>query len=222
MTKRQLRALISECIKSIIESDDFLHQHEDFFDRRDEALLDIANSFKAGAKRVYWPKLKADIVAKIWLEYGKRGSIFNEEGMNKIADQMVTLVARFTVTTELSGHTQSDPREELLSNYEIEFTDDEWDKFLSEFLTDEHGRDLLSDYGLKPLQSLAIKLLKANGVEEKLQIVDRMLNVVHQRNDLAAIFIEGGTKTLTKIANQGGYTTEFEDFKDQVRQQRSY
>ena len=66
------------------------------------------------------------------------------------------------------------------------------------------------------------KFLIVRRDQERLQIVDRMLNVVHQRGDLAAMFIQGGTATLNKIMSQGGYTTEFDSFEDRVRQQRAY
>jgi hypothetical protein len=32
-------------------------------------------------------------------------------------------------------------------------------------------------------------------------LVDRMLNVVHQRGDLAALFIEGGSASLSELSS---------------------
>ncbi len=218
MTRVELKQLIVECIH---EAYDVVgHYHHDFADRRNEMLIEIVNDFLKGAKRIHWPKLKAEKVARIWLVYGKRGTIFDEEGMNKIAEQMFDLVVRLHVSNELSGHATNDPREELEEMGYV-FTDKQWSGLL-DYLVDEDGSDFLSDYGLKPLENLALKLYAAETPEEKLLIVDRMLNVVHQRSDLAAMFIEGGTATLTKIANQGGYSTEFQDFNDQVRQQKKY
>lgn len=207
-----------ECIHEAYDVMD--HYYQDFADRRNEILIEIVNDFLKGAKRVHWPKLKADRVAKIWLVYGKRGTIFDEEGMNKIAEQMIDLVVRLHVSNELSGHARNDPREDL-EEEGYTFTDKQWSGLL-DYLVDEDGSDFLSDYGLDPLERLTLKLYAAETAEEKLLLVDRMLNVVHQRSDLAAMFIEGGSATLTKIANQGGHTTPFEDFGDQVRQQKSY
>jgi len=48
----------------------------------------------------------------------------------------------------------------------------------------------------------------AKSDEEKLYAIDKALNVVHQKSDLAAMFVEGGTKTLIDIANQGGYSSD--------------
>ena len=53
-----------------------------------------------------------------------------------------------------------------------------------------------------------ISSLIVPNAEEKLFYVDRALNVIHQRNDLAEFFVEGGTSTLVAIANQGGYSSE--------------
>jgi hypothetical protein len=44
---------------------------------------------------------------------------------------------------------------------------------------------------------------------------------VHQRNDLAALFVSGGSVTLRKIAEQGGYSTPFESYSEQINSQRA-
>lgn len=219
MTKSELKQLIRECIMESYSDAD--RANEDFLDRYTRILSSIVADFLNGKKRIYWPTIKANTIAKIWLVYGKRGTIYDEDEMDKIADQMVNLVVRLHITNMLGGHSQVDPREELdAAGYEL--TDKQWELFLTEYLTNAHGDDLVSDYGLRPLENLALKLLLAKTAEEKLLLVDRMLNVVHQRSDLALLFIDGGTATLNKIASQGGYSTEFEDFIDQMRQQRAY
>lgn len=217
MKRSELKELIRECIHEVTAE---YHAQEDFIERRDRIMMQVVNDFMKGAKRIYWPKVKAHLLTKTWLLYGKRGSV-DEEAIEKISDQMIDLVARLTVSTELSGHTPNDVRQELEDNYEMTFTDAEWDKLLNT-LEDENGQWYLSDYGLKPLQTLALRLYSASTAEDKLHVIDRMLNVVHQRSDLAGMFVEGGTSTLNKIASQGGYQTDFESFEDRVRQQRNY
>jgi hypothetical protein len=59
---------------------------------------------------------------------------------------------------------------------------------------------------LNPLKNIYVQIFNATTPEEKIYAIDKALNVVHQRNDLAAMFIEGGTSTLLKIASQGGYS----------------
>jgi hypothetical protein len=79
---------------------------------------------------------------------------------------------------------------------------------MSSYFTDLNGSWLLSDYGLPKLEAIYPSIFNAKTDEEKLYAIDKALNVVHQRNDLAAMFVEGGTKTLTQVANQGGYTSD--------------
>ena len=46
-----------------------------------------------------------------------------------------------------------------------------------------------------------LKLLRAKGPEEKLLLIDRMLNVVHQRSDIAEWFVEGGSRALAQLSS---------------------
>lgn len=217
MTKSELREIINECVQEVLrENEDGV---TDFLERRDNILYEVVRDFLAGRKHIYWPVIKAEKLAKVWLLYGKYGRI-DEKDIDDIADKMIDLVARLTVSTELSGHTPYDVREELEDNG-YEFTEEEWGRLL-DTLEDKDGRWYLSDYGLKPLQNLALRLYNANNAEQKLFTVDRMLNVVHQRSDLAAMFVQGGTRTLNKIASQGGYSTGFDGFSDKANQQQTY
>jgi len=70
-----------------------------------------------------------------------------------------------------------------------------------DFLSTKFGVPI-SDYGLKPLWSLAEKLIETQDYVQKLIIIDRMLNVVHQRGDLAALFIEGGYESLQQLSGK--------------------
>lgn len=89
--------------------------------------------------------------------------------------------------------------------------DDLMDKFLSNYF----AQGELSDYGLRPLQNLATELYGENDPNEKVVIIDKMLNVVHQRSDLASWFIQGGIDTLSALSGyevpdeeSGGYDTK--------------
>jgi hypothetical protein len=94
-----------------------------------------------------------------------------------------------------------DPYEIIEANgYEINEDDEETkDDFYQYFLETQYGTPI-SDYGLKPLWNIALKLAESNNDEEKLMLIDQMLNVVHQRGDLAALFIEGGSGALTQLS----------------------
>jgi len=75
-------------------------------------------------------------------------------------------------------------------------------KFFDYYQNDPEGKmgGFVSDYGLKPLEDLLVELLHAGSPEEKLLIIDRMLNVVHQRSDIADWFVEGGSHALQQLS----------------------
>ena len=75
-------------------------------------------------------------------------------------------------------------------------------KFFDYYMNDPEGKmgGFISDYGLKPLEELLVELLRATTPEEKLLIIDRMLNVVHQRSDIADWFVEGGSRALAQLS----------------------
>lgn len=78
----------------------------------------------------------------------------------------------------------------------------------SEYGTDSKGDYILSDYGTDPLVQLAFTLSREDDPAQKVVIIDKMLNVVHQRSDLASWFIEGGSQALSDIS---GYEVPTED-----------
>lgn len=75
------------------------------------------------------------------------------------------------------------------------------DLFLNYYIEDpKTGQAYISDYGLKPLMSLMYELTQKHTPEEKLLVIDKMLNVVHMRSDIAAWFVEGGSHALSQLS----------------------
>jgi len=64
-----------------------------------------------------------------------------------------------------------------------------------------NGQWVLSDYGLKPLFELGEEIIKQKDPDEIIVTINRILDVAHQRSDIAELFIEGGSKSLTAITN---------------------
>jgi len=63
----------------------------------------------------------------------------------------------------------------------------------------------MSDYGLTPLLTLVGQLYRETEPEKELVIIDKMLNVVHQRSDIANWFVQGGSRALSQLSGyQGG------------------
>ena len=126
------------------------------------------------------------------------GIVRDERGLDEIVDRMITNVARLRSATEMMGRAPLDVRPELEeSGYT--FTDEEWDDKMAEWMTDSKGNWTISDYGLPQLEKLCQELYLAKTSEDRLLIVDQMLNVIHPRGDLAALFVEGGTATLLEL-----------------------
>ena len=194
--------------KPIFETNDSdYNASDDFFERRDNQLCDLAHALKqsGGKGKVTWNTVPASLLKRTWIIFGKYNKI-NENDLDKIADRILTNIARLQASTEMMGHTSYNVRGELEDNG-YEFTEEEWDIWMSDYFTDKHGNWLLSDYGLEPLKQCYGQIFNAETPEEKLYAIDKALNIVHQRSDLASLFIEGGTFTLRAIFNQGGYTS---------------
>ena len=66
------------------------------------------------------------------------------------------------------------------------------------------GSDAWSDYGLRPLFEILQEYNDNKSTpEQTLVLINRALDVSHPRGDMASIFIEGGSRTLTQISNTG-------------------
>lgn len=136
----------------------------------------------------YWQPLPANRVIKIWTDYSRIGFVRDEKGIDTLADRLIEIVARLAASTGLTP-------EELEEN-EID-PDEFWD-----WAVDENGQYVMSDYAWKELNPLILSLYEARTPEDKLQFMDRIFNIVHQRSDLSKFFVEGGSKTLDKLANE--------------------
>lgn len=61
------------------------------------------------------------------------------------------------------------------------------------------GSDAFSDYGIDPLFKIFKEYDDEMTPEKVLVLVNKALDVYHQRGDMASIFIQGGSKALTQI-----------------------
>lgn len=79
-------------------------------------------------------------------------------------------------------------------------------KLYDDYMWDKEGKmgGFISDYGLNPLVILAGELRRDKTPEEKLVTIDKMLNVAHQRSDIAYWFVEGGSRALSQLSGYSG------------------
>lgn len=119
-----------------------------------------------------------------------------------------------SIITDFAGHSSSFPydtakdfffydnEENAPSNMDY----DEWSSLLDkegfyDWAQLPDGSDAWSDFGLKPLVYILRELTDNSTKGEKLIIINRCLDVTHQRGDLASAFIEGGSKTCSEISS---------------------
>lgn len=178
----------------------------DFYEVIREQEYDIIQEFANGNQVMSWSVIPFGRLKKIWQDYSKFGFVRDESGMQKIKEKMLENLARLMAATNFAGHSQNSPAD--MYNEAINEDADEENQMTNEKLFDderyayffdtEYGT-AYSDYGIKPLSNLALELINAKSAEEQLVLVDRMLNIVHMRGDLAALFVEGGARALQDL-----------------------
>jgi len=89
-------------------------------------------------------------------------------------------------------------------------------RFFDNYLTDpKSGHMYITDYGLSAILTQTAKLYEEQVPEKKVVLIDSILNIVHQRSDLASWFIQGGSGALSDLSGYeipdeeaGGYDTK--------------
>lgn len=83
--------------------------------------------------------------------------------------------------------------------------DEMLERFYVYYTSDKNNKmgGFISDYGLKPLLKLLSELKKQEKPENRLVTIDKILNVVHQRSDIAYWFVEGGSNALSQLSGYG-------------------
>ncbi len=183
-----------------------------YFDLEEEVFFRIWREWLEAMKRPAakrgrqkWDLISKSKLNKVWKSFAKYGSVRDESDLDDIAFDVVTNVAKISINTTLLGHEQVNPEsyvQDMLERDSQEVPAD-LEKVLEEFgdfAVDEKGAWRLSDYGMKKMREGAVEVLGAETPEEKIVAVDKILNVVHQRSDLASWFIEGGSNSLSELS----------------------
>lgn len=168
-------------------------------------MSEFYNPSRSKGSKMSWSVIPFAKLKRIWEDYVTYGFVRNPRGLEEIEEKMLKNLARLEASTILSGH-GSYSMEDLAEHHDFKPIDEENDPELAqdfywEFLETEYGTPI-SDYGLKHLWDLAFKMVETNNAEEKLLLIDRMLNVIHQRGDLAALFVEGGSSSLSELSEK--------------------
>ncbi len=165
-----------------------------FYEDYHELLDSLVYQYKHGVENK-WKVIPASLLKSIWIDNQKMGFVRNSKGLDRIVKQFVYNIKMLNIFTDISGHSTSYPEE--LDEY---FNDEEKEEFIDWAIEAENGWRI-SDYGMGPLIKYAMLLEMCDTDEEKLVVCDAILNVVHQRSDLASWFVEGGSRTLSELSN---------------------
>ena len=157
-------------------------------------------------------------------EFTKYGKLINFP--SKYVYQWMGIIMKNTAilraNTDLAGHSSQFPCYEVaefaeyIDGLEIEPDYGEGSKWLEEkglydWMKMPDGSDAWSDYGLDPLEIIFAEYDEDLPPEKVLVLVNRAIDVYHQRGDMTSIFIQGGTKALlenTKKKNRKIYISE--------------
>lgn len=143
-----------------------------------------------------WRVAPAGKLTKIWQDAARLGIVRDEKGLQAIRERFIDNYLRLSVNTTLAGHSTCNFNETL----DVYFSDkDEKDRFIEWAITCDTGFRI-SDYGLEHLFQLCAAASEADDPDTVLMLCDLILNVTHQRSDMASWFVEGGTKTLNRLA----------------------
>lgn len=186
---------IKQCLK---ESEDFDY---DLFEKLDEIRSQILSDFlrhkQMGIKSQPWKVVPFARLKKIWEDYIRLGFVRDEKGLDLIEAIIQNNILKLYANTELVGHTSSNP-DEYFDEYEYSEEDkndfyDYIDKYTDYGFDDFGGRRL-------GLITLLMQLRRATTPEQRLVIIDQILNVTHWTSDLAAWFVEGGSSSLAQLS----------------------
>jgi len=179
----------------------------DMFDQAPRMVLEQYRNRSPGERQT-WRRVPIGTLERVWQQHAA-GFIHpsSEKLIDRIADDFIWNVAQLYGNTVLSGHIHTNiynAIEEELKEDGIEMlTEEDWmsDDGFDEFMyNEEHGNSAISDYAMDPLMGDCLELTRAESAEEKLVIIDRMINRIHMRGDIAALFVEGGISSLDRLS----------------------
>lgn len=170
-----------------------------FYEFVHEVASKMTAEYRSGVPHQPWRVVPAQRLITIWKNAARDGFVRDEKGLDEIAQQMVENVARLFLNNEVSEHGTISTAQAIETYFDGSWIDDH--EAFVEWAIETPTGWRISDYGIGPLCRLAFELLENPPAEEKLVLIDRMLNVTHQRSDLASWFVEGGTATLDRLKN---------------------
>ena len=179
----------------------------DVFHDAPMAVMKHYRSRTPGEKQI-WRRVPISVLEMVWKQQAA-GFIppSSEKIIEQISEKFIWNVAQLYGNTVLCGHVdgnmynaiESDMKEdgEEMPTEDDFYGDDSIDEFM---YNEDHGNTCISDYAMDPLMSDCRDLVNASTAEEKLVVLDRMINRIHMRGDIAALFVIGGIDSLDRLS----------------------
>ena len=180
----------------------------------------VFNAF-LNKKNIWSPLINPSIYQKALNEFVKYGKFINFP--TKYIYQWMGIIMKNTALlrscTEIAGHSQWFPEDDFVDVF-FEGDYDKWDNYKNEIGEDTYGAaweildnngygdwamlpdgsDAISDFGIEPIEKLINEYNENLPPEQVIVIINKILDVVHCRGDLASMFIVGGKQTLSQIS----------------------
>lgn len=208
--------------KIIKESND--DEYHPYFEKLNEYdTYYVLESFE-NKENIWTPLINPEMYKNALSEFTKYGSFMRFP--TKYIYQWFGIIMKNTAIlrtcTDLCGHSTYFPIDDFVDFY-FNGDYDEWEKYKNnnnedndyyaawDFLEKKgfdkwnvlpDGSDALSDFGLEPIEKIINEYNRNLSPEKVIVLINKILDVTHQRGDLASIFIDGGSKSLTKISEE--------------------
>ena len=207
--------ITEEQFKKLLESKNYY----DFWDISYvfDTIQEFLQDNSQGITKKRWKLIPFEQYRNALIEFVRYGEFMRFP--TKYIDQWADIVTNNTLTiqacTELAGHTQYFPFEEFCDAFGFDNESEEYEKYYgnfdacSEYLDEvgfydwailPDGTDAISDYGMEPLYKLIQELEETSTPEQKIVVINKIMDVWHMRGDLSSAFIQGGSKALSQIS----------------------
>lgn len=232
LTENELRQLVRESIKNIIREGQDYCAFYDYLDEYSPGYIFQMYDDKERLFNLINPSMYKQALSE-FMKYGE----FVKFPTRYIYQWMAIIMAntaKIHSITAIAGHSEWGAEDEFIDHYFMGDSD-LWDEYKQEHYSKTYddydcmceyldnngfydwtklpdGSDAWSDYGLQPLAEICQEYNENMSPEEVIVLINRALDVTHQRGDLASAFIVGGSKTLSEISN-GNNITESEIMK---------
>jgi hypothetical protein len=202
-----------------IRESDFKDEY-DYYEEYDDVFREILTKMINGDRtKIILKKIKPQMYQQALNEFMRYGKIMRYPV--KYIEQWKDIVVRNTVFLDVNtmfyGHTSyfdvdtfndyvlnTDETGESVSDWQEawEYMEKKgYDEVLEDFMPKfSNGHDLISDYGLEPLKKVVVSLMQTQDPNQILVLINKALDISHQRSDLSEIFIEGGEASLDRIS----------------------